>query len=63
MLKPSTTQIILGFWTLVMALAVMILVWLVGDSINGTYLGPQLVIGSLGFVIIVLQICQIAIVA
>lgn len=61
--KPSVTQIILGVWTLVIAIAVIISVWVAGDQINGTYLGSQLLIGSLGFVIMVLQICQFAIVA
>lgn len=63
MQKPTVPQIILGVWTLVLAIAIIPLVWLFGDQINGTYLGPQLLIGSLGFVIIVLQVCQFVIVA
>jgi len=60
--KPSITQIILGFFTLLMAVGLIIVVWVAGDSINGTYLGSQLVIGSIGFVVIILQICQIVVV-
>ena len=60
--KPSVTQIILGFFTLLMALGLIIVVWLAGDQISGTYLGSQLVIASIGFVVIILQICQIVVV-
>jgi hypothetical protein len=59
---PNVTQIILGFFTLAMAILLIVAVWVAGDSINGSYLGSQLVIASIGFVIVILGICQIVIV-